>query len=142
LELACGGNPRLELGPLNHLPRGVAGIRKQQCGQSPTSDLPAQLVQTELVSLGRVQQDRNRGEELEDVEQLLVGRVVGQEMPQIDVAQRGDRSRERATPTTAYADVTLGVLRRTTVAIEPVVQLRHRTAQLPDSRDRRVFLIV
>ena len=63
-------------------------------------------------------------------------------MAEVHLAQRRDRAGERGAPAAADADVPLGVLRALPLPVELVVQLRHRAAQLPDPRHRRVLLVV
>src|SRR5256885_8396652 len=51
-------------------------IREEQGGEAAAGDLALELVEPEVVALRPIEQDRNRGEQLEDVEQLFVRGVV------------------------------------------------------------------
>ena len=81
-------------------------------------------------------------ERLEDVEQLLVGGVVGQKVAEVDVAEARGGARERRAAAAGDAHVLRRVLRRHAAAIEAVVELGDGLAQLPEPGDRRVLLIV
>jgi hypothetical protein len=96
----------------------------------------------ERVAAVAFEEDRDRRERLEDVEELFVGRVVGQEVAEVHVTEACGSARERGTAATRDADVLGRVLRRHSAAIELVVEGRDRLAELPESRDRRVLLIV
>ena len=104
--------------------------------------LAAQVVRGEGIAALSLQQDGDGGEGAEDVEQLLVGGVVGQEVAQVDVAERRGGSRERGAPSAGDGDVLRRVLRGQAAAVQAVVERRDRLAQLPHSGDRRIFLIV
>ena len=66
--------------------------------------LPLEIVEAEVIAALSLEKDRNRGEELEDVEQLLIRRVVGKEVAEIHLVQGGDGARERCSPAAADAD--------------------------------------
>ena len=141
-ELAGHRDPAGQLLVGDHAARGVAGIGEQDRREAAPGDLLAQVVGTEVVALAPVEQDRDRGEELEDVEQLFVGRVVGQEVAEVDLPQRRDGAGERGAASPADADVVLAVLRALSAPVQTVVQLGHRPPQLPDAGHRRIVLVV
>ena len=123
------------------MPVGLQGLESSRA-ESPRPVISrAELVEAEVVAGLSLEQDGNRGEQLEDVEQLLVRGVVRQEVAQVHLAQRRHRPGERGAPAAANADVELGVLRLLALAVELVVQVGHRAAQLPEARNRRVVLV-
>ena len=142
VELARDRDPARELVAANELAGRVARVRQQQRRQAAAVHLAAQVVGGERVAALALEQDRDRGERLEDVEQLLVGGVVGEEVPEVDVPEARGRAGERGAPAARDADVLGAVLRRHAPAVEPVVEGGDRLAQLPDAGDRRVLLIV
>ena len=142
VELARQRDPLRELVALHQLAGRVAGVRQQQRRQPAPLDLAAQIVDGEGIAALPLEQDGDGGEGLEDVEQLLVGGVVGQEVAQVDLAEAGRRARERRAPAARDADVLGAVLRRHPAPVEAVVEAGDRLAQLPDAGDRRVLLIV
>src|SRR2546425_762063 len=73
--------------------------------QATPVNLAAQIIDRERIAAFALEQDRDGGERLEDVEQLFVGRVVGQEMPEVHVAEAGGRAGERGAPPARNADV-------------------------------------
>ena len=68
-------------------------------------DLAAQIVGAEGVAALALEQDRDGGERLEDVEQLLVRGVVGQEVAEVDVPEARRGARERRAAAAGDADV-------------------------------------
>src|SRR4029079_18742150 len=74
--------------------------------------------------------------------QLFVGGVVGQEMPEVDVAQAGRRARQRSATASRDADVLGAVFRGNTSPVEPIVEVCDGLPQLPYAGDRRVLLVV
>ena len=105
VELARDRDPARELVAADQLAGRVARVRQQQRRQAAAVDLAAQIVDGEGVAALALEQDRDGGERLEDVEQLLVGGVVGQEVAEVDVAEAGGRARERGAPAAGDADV-------------------------------------
>ena len=85
VELARDRHPLRELVALHQLAGRVAGVRQQQRAEAAAVHLAPQIVDGERVAALALEQDRDRRERLEDVEQLFVGGVVGQEVPQVDV---------------------------------------------------------
>src|SRR5690606_25177389 len=84
VELPRGVDPALELLAGDELARGVAGVREQQRREAAPEDLAPEVVGGEAVAALGVEQDRDARERLEDVEQLLVRRVVRDEVPEVD----------------------------------------------------------
>ena len=82
------------------------------------------------------EEDRDRGEELEDVEQLLVRGVVRQEVSQVDLAECRDRPSERSAPPTANADVVLGVFRLLVLAVESLYRSATARRNSPNPGDQ------
>ncbi len=119
----------------------VARVRQQQRAQPAAQDLALEVRGRELVGPLAAQQDRDRGDQAEDLQQLLVGRVVGQEVAQVDVAQRGHGARQAGPAAAADGHVLGAVPRRQAAPVEPVVERRHRLAQLPDPGHRRIVVV-
>src|SRR5205823_1375744 len=88
LELSRRPHPAPQLVALDELARRIAGIGEEQGGKTATLDLAPQVLDGEGVSALAFEEDGNGGERPEDVEELFVGRVVGQEMAQVHVAER------------------------------------------------------
>jgi len=140
--LAGHGDPAGQIVTLDQLAGGVAGVRQQQRRQAPPVHLAPQILHREAVAAFALQQDGDGGERLEDVQQLLVGRVVGQEVAQVDVPQAGRGAGQRGAAAARHADVLGRVLRLHPPAVEAVVEIGDGRAQLADARDGRVLLIV
>jgi hypothetical protein len=141
VELARRGDPGRELLAADQLAGRVARVREQERAEAAAEDLAPQVADGEGVAALALEQDRDGREQPEDVEQLLVGRVVGQEVAEVDLAERGGGARERgaaaagdATFSAVYCD---GMPRR----YSAVVELGDRLAQLPQPGDRRVLLV-
>src|SRR5262249_59344559 len=94
---------------------------------------------SEGISALSFEEDGDRGEGLEDVEQLLVGGVVGEEVAEVDVAERGRRPRQRRAPAAADADVLRAVLRGEALPVEAVVERRPRPPPPPPGPPPRRF---
>ena len=88
-----------------------------------------------------IEQDGRRVEGAEDLEQLLVGRVVGQEVPEVDAAERGGGAGEGQPAAAADGDVLGAVLRGHAAPVGAVVEVGDGGAQLGDAGDRRVLVI-
>ncbi len=86
---------RASSSPCDVLARRVARVAQQDRAEAAAGDLAPQVVGAEGVAVLALEQDRDGGERLEDVEQLLVRRVVGQEVPEVDVPEAGRSARER-----------------------------------------------
>src|SRR6266403_2974675 len=142
LQLAGGAHPARELRALHQLAGRIAGIAQQQRREPASLDLLAQVVRSEGVSTLSFEEDGDGRERLEDVEQLLIGGVVGEEVPEVHVPERGGRARQRGPSASADAHVFRAVLRGHSPAVEAIVQRRDRLAQLPEPRDGGVLLIV
>jgi hypothetical protein len=84
VEVARDVDPRLQQLAPHELAGGVARVRQQQRRQSAPLHLAAQIVRRERVAALGLEQDRDRRERAEDLEQLLVRGVVGQEVPEVD----------------------------------------------------------
>ena len=69
------------------LPVGLHGFDSEQRREPAAEDLAAQIVGGERVAALALEQDRDRREQPEDVEQLLVRGVVGQEVAEVDAAR-------------------------------------------------------
>ena len=82
-QLARYAHPALQLLTLDDLAGRIAGVGEQQGGEPPSGDLPAELVEAEVVAGLSLEEDGDRGEQLEDVEQLLVRGVVREEMADV-----------------------------------------------------------
>jgi len=134
--------PAGELFPLDQLAGRVARVGEQERGEAAAEDLATQVVDAERVAPLGLEEDRDGGERLEDVEQLLVRRVVRQEVAEVDVTEARRRARERRAPAAGDGDVLGGVLRRETAAIEAVVERRDRLAELPEAGRRGILLVV
>ena len=92
LKLARGAHPPGQLFPLDQLAGRIAGIAQEERGESAPLDLLAKIVGREGVSALAFEEDGDGGERLEDVEQLLVRGVVGEEVAEVDVTQRCRRT--------------------------------------------------
>ena len=110
-KLSGEPNPPGQLRSLDHFPGGIARIGEEQRREPAAGDLSLEIVEAEVVSSLAIEGDWNRGEELEDVEQLLVRRVVGEEVTEIDFAERGDGPGQRGPASATDADVAFGVAR-------------------------------
>ena len=97
--------------------RGIARVRREDRPEAAALDLAAQIVGGEGVALLAFEEDGDRREGLEDVEQLLVRRVVGEEVAEVDVPERGRGPRQRRAPPAADADVLRRVLRGQALAV-------------------------
>ena len=103
-----------------------------QCNQQPEAeDLLLQCIRGEGVAALGVEQDGDGGERLEDVEQLLVGGVVGQEVAEVDEPEAGRGPGERGAPPAGDADVLRRVLGGEAAPVGPVVVRSDGLAQLP-----------
>jgi hypothetical protein len=142
VEVARDADPAFELLTRDQLARRVARIREEESGEPAPLDLAPKVIGVERVAAISFEEDRDAGEGLEDVEQLFVRRVVGKEVPEIDRAEARCRARERRASTTGDADVLRGVLRGQAPSIETVVQRGYGFAQLTETRDRCIFLVV
>ena len=91
VELARDVHPALELLAGDELARGVARVREQERREAAPEDLAPQILGGEAVAALALEQDRDARERLEDVEQLFVGGVVGQEVPEVDAARGSPR---------------------------------------------------
>src|SRR6267154_4347888 len=89
VELPREVDPARELLALHELARGVARVRQQQRRESAPVHLAPQILDGESIAALALEQDGDGREGLEDVEQLLVGGVVGQEVAEVDVAEAG-----------------------------------------------------
>ena len=110
LELARDAYPAEQLFALHELAGRVARVGEQQRGESTALHFAAQIVRGEGVSALSFQQDGDCRESAEDVEQLLVRGVVGEEVPEVDVPERCSRARERGAPAAGDGDVFRAVL--------------------------------
>ncbi len=142
VQLARDGDPLGQVVAADQLAGRVARVREQQRRQPAPHDLAAQLRRRERVAAVRLEQDRDRREQAEDVEQLLVRGVVGQEVAQVDLAQRRRRAGQRRAPAAGHRDVLRAVLRRHAAPVQPVVEVGDRLAQLPQPGHRRVLLVL
>jgi hypothetical protein len=95
VELARDRDPASQLLAADDLAGRVARVGHEHRGQPAAHHLAAQVGRREGVATLALEQDRNRREQAEDVEQLLVRGVVGQEVAEVDVAERRGRARER-----------------------------------------------
>src|SRR5207248_1009189 len=120
----------------------IARVRHEQRREAAPHDLATQVVRREAVAALALEEDRDRGERLEDVEQLLVRGVVGQEMAEVDAAEARRRACQRRAASARYADVLRGVLRRRSLPVETVVECSYRLAQLGEAGDGRILLVV
>ena len=98
LQLPRGGDPAAKLVALDELSGRVAGVGEEQRGEAASLDLAAQVLDGERVSSLTLEQDGNGGEGAEDVEQFFVRGVVGQEMAEVDVAERSGGAGNAARP--------------------------------------------
>ena len=105
LQLAREAHPAGQFLVPDQLSGRVAGIGDEQRGEAAALHLAAQVLDREGVAALAFQQDGDGGERAKDVQQLLVRRVVGQEMAQVDVAQRGRGAGQRSAPAAADGDV-------------------------------------
>ena len=141
LEPPADVDPARQLVARDQLAHGVAGVRHQQCSQPASQDLALQVGGGEAVARLPAEQDGDGGHQPEDLQQLLVGGVVGQEVPEVDVPERRHRAGEAGAAAAGDGHVLGRVLRRHAAAVEPVVEAGHRLAQLPESRDRGVLVV-
>src|SRR5581483_1404670 len=109
--------------------------------QAAALDLALELGAAEGVAALGVAQDRDRGEIAEDVEELLVGGVVREEVAEVHRAERRRHARERRASARRDADVLGRVSARLAAAIARVVELGHGLAQLPQAGDGGVLLV-
>ena len=91
--------------PATSLPVGLHGFDSSSADRPRPEDLAPQILGGEGVAALALEQDRDGGERLEDVEQLLVRGVVGQEVAEVDVAEAGRGAGERGAPAARDADV-------------------------------------
>src|SRR5690242_16477353 len=104
-------HPAIELLAGHELARGIARVREQERGEASTKDFAAKILRGEAVAAIALEEDRNAREGLEDVEELLVGRVVGQEVSEIDAPEARCCPRERRSTAAGDAHVLRRVLR-------------------------------
>ncbi len=142
VELLGGADPGGQLLPADVLAGGVAGVRREDGGEAAALDLAAQVAHGEGVAALGLQQDGDGGEEAEDVEQLLVGGVVGEEVAEVDLPERRRRAGEGGAATAGDGDVLRAVARGHAAAVGAVVEVGDGLAQLPQAGDRGVLLIV
>ena len=130
--------------PRDELAGRVARVATAGCADRPRPRISRRRSSArERVAALALEQDRDRREQPEDVEQLLVRGVVGQEVAEVDVAERrGARASARRArrprsrrSRRVYCD---GMPRRNS----SVVEAGDRLAQLPQAGDRRVLLVV
>jgi hypothetical protein len=126
---------------LSSSPR-VAGVGEQQRRQAAAEDLPAQVADGEGVAALAFQQDGDGGEEAEDVEQLLVGGVIREEVPEVDVPEGGGGAGEGGPAAAGDGDVLGRVLGGHAAAVEAVVEVGDGLAELPDAGDGGVLVVV
>ncbi|MDF2696799.1 MAG: hypothetical protein K0S65_5182 [Labilithrix sp.] len=111
VEVAGDAHPAFELFSRHELAGRVARVREEKRRETTAQHLTAKVVRGEAVAALAFEQDRDAREGLEDVEQLLVRRVVGDEVAEVDAAEACGSARERGTATAGDADVLGGVLR-------------------------------
>ena len=111
LQLARQLTQSFELAPLDAPGRSDCRDSTSSTADSPRPVISRRRSSTRTVAPRAVQQDRDRGEQLEDVQQLFVRRVVGKEMAQVDLPQRRDRPGQSHPAPARDTHVLLGVLR-------------------------------
>ena len=135
-------DPLRELVALDQLAGRVAGVAAEERLQAASHQLARAARRSRCGSRrARAVQDRDRDEALERAEQLLVGGVVGNEVPHVDLAQRCGQAGHGGAAAGRDAHVLDGVLRAPATAIDRVVEIGNALAQRLNAADGGVLVV-